>query len=405
MKGNALVGQSGGPTSVINASLAGVVQAALGSPGVGSVYGMRWGIEGLLAGDVTDLGREEPGTIEALRRTPSSALGSSRHRVVDGELPGILARLEELDVRYLFLAGGNDTMETLDRVGRYCRERGYELATVGVPKTVDNDLFGTDHTPGYGSAARYVAISVGQAGRLAEDMQRVDRFVVHQTVGRSSGWLAAASALARERPGDAPHLIYLPERPIRPERVVREVTECVERFGWASIVCGEGIVWSDGSAVSSSKVRDRFANTEFGAAGGTSAAFALHGLISRETGYRGEFQITESLAMCAIDRASALDLDEAYRCGRHAVALALSGASGVMVSIEREGNAPYAARLAGVPLGEVALRAKPLPPGFIAESGADVTAAFVDYARPLAGELPRYARLSHPSALGKGGGR
>jgi len=395
MKGNAVVGQSGGPTSVINSSLCGVIQGALASAQIDRIYGMRWGIEGFLQDQIDDLGRESPATIEALRRTPSSALGSCRYKLLDSDLPRVLDLLARHDIRYLFLIGGNDTMDTVHRVERYCRDHGYDLAGIGVPKTVDNDLHGTDHTPGYGSAARYVALSIQQAGRLADDMQRVDRFVIHQTVGRNVGWLAAAAALAKRRDEEAPHLIYLPERPLSRTRVLEEVRTCVGAYGWASIVCGEGVVWEDGTPVSASKTQDRFANIEYGAMGGTSAAIALHHLIAHETGLRGEFQITESLSMCAIDRASESDLEEAYACGRRAVELADGGESGVMVTIVRTGSDPYGVRYGTIPLHEVAERAKPLPDSFIAASGSFVTPAFLDYARPLVGELPEYPVLRH----------
>ncbi len=402
MKGNAVVGQSGGPTAVINSSLCGVIQGALSSPRIGEVYGMRWGIEGFLQGEIEDLGKESPAVIEALRRTPSSALGSCRYKLVEEDLPRVLELLKRHEIRYLFLIGGNDTMDTVHRIEAYCRGQGYELSGIGVPKTVDNDLHGTDHTPGYGSAARYVALSVQQTGRLADDMQRVDRFVIHQTVGRNVGWLPAAAALAKRREEEAPHLIYLPERPLSRTRVVEEVRACIDAYGWASIVCGEGVVWQDGSPVSASTSQDRFANIEFGAMGGTSAAVALHRLIAQETGFRGEFQITESLSMCAIDRASASDLEEAYACGRKAVELAEKGESGVMATILRGGSGPYAVSYGSVPLREVAERAKPLPDAFIAASGSFVTPAFLDYARPLVGELPEYPVLRHPK---KGGTR
>ena len=323
MKGNAIIGQSGGPTSVINASLSGIVEAAKESSQIGRVLGMRYGIEGFLQEQIIDLGAESPETIRGLKSTPSSALGSCRYKLQDSDLPRVLELLQKYDIRYVFLIGGNDTMDTIARLEAHCRQQGYELRGVGVPKTVDNDLFGTDHTPGYGSAAHYVALSVQQAGRLAGDMQKVDNFVIHQTVGRDAGWLAASSALARKRPGDAPHLIYIPERPIDREQFVADAKECIRQYGYVSIVCGEGIVWTDGTPVSASTSTDKFANVEFGAMGGTSAALVLHRILSDAEltgtagGMRGEFQITESLPMSAIDRAVKIDLEEAYQCGRH----------------------------------------------------------------------------------------
>ncbi|HTX71190.1 MAG TPA: diphosphate--fructose-6-phosphate 1-phosphotransferase [Rectinemataceae bacterium] len=393
MEGSVLIGQSGGPTAVINASLAGLVEGCLERQLGASIIGMRHGIEGFMDERLVDLGRQPAAVRAGLRRTPSSVLGSSRHKLREEDFPRIMELLRAYDIRYLFLIGGNDTMDTIHRIEDRCQREGYALRGIGIPKTVDNDLFGTDHSPGFPSAARYVALSVQQAGRLARDMQKVDAFVVHQTVGREAGWLAAASALARRTEGDAPHLIYLPERRLNPERVIADVTACIDRFGWCSIVCGEGVLWEDGNPVSAARERDRFSNTEFGAMGGASAALGLHRLIREATGLRGEFQITESLPMCADDRVSELDRVEAYEVGRRAVDLAEEGRSGVMVSIERKPGPGYAAGYGTVPLSEVAVRAKPMPEQYIAEDGHDVTAAFLGYLRPLVGALPEYADL------------
>ena len=311
LQGNAIIGQSGGPTSVINASLSGLIQGCLAQPAIRRTLGMRYGIEGFMRGEVIDLGREQPAVIEALRTTPSSALGSCRHKIKEADFPRILDMLKRHDIRYYFLIGGNNTMDTIHRVEAYCRQQGYELVGVGVPKTVDNDLCATDHTPGFGSAARYVAMSVKQAGMLARDMKLVDQYVIFQTVGRSAGWLPAAAALARTAADDAPHVILLPERPFDRDRFLAAVKRSHERFGWCSVVCGEGVCYADGTPISASTVTDKFANVEFGAMGGTSAAMMLHRMIHAEFGWRGEFQVCESLQMCAADRVCPGDLEEA----------------------------------------------------------------------------------------------
>jgi len=393
LQGNAIIGQSGGPTTVINASLCGVVQAWLDAKAPGRVLGMRYGIEGFMQGNVIDLGREDPATLQSLCATPSSALGSSRHKLREPDFEPILAMLRKHDIRYFFLIGGNDTMDTIHRVEDYCRQKGYPLVGVGVPKTVDNDLFGTDHTPGFGSAARYVAMSVKQAGMLARDMKRVDQYVIFQTVGRSAGWLPAASALARSAEDDAPHVILFPERPFERERFLADVKACHAKHGWCSIVCGEGITHADGTPVSASTTTDKFKNVEFGAMGGTSAAMMLHRLIADAFGWRGEFQVCESLQMCAADRTSATDVEEAFACGRRAVELAAQGTSGVMVSIVRQSNDPYRWSLGTAALAEVAVHAKPMPDEYISPSGNDVTPACLDYLRPLVEPLSEYARL------------
>lgn len=394
--GNAIIGQSGGPTCVINASLAGIVEAAQRSKKIGRVLGMRFGIEGVLNDFLLDLGAESPETWKLLARTPSSALGSSRLKLQEEHFETILKRLKQYNIRYFFMIGGNDTMDTIHRVVAYANAQGWELTGVGVPKTVDNDLYGTDHTPGYPSAARYVALSVQQGALLARDMQRVDQFTIFQTVGRSAGWLPAAAACARNKAGDAPHLILLPERHFLREDFLAAVAQARQKHGFVSIVCGEGITNPDGSPVSASQTTDNFSNVEFGAMGGASVGMVLHRIICNEFGWRGEFQVTESLQMCAADRATKLDFAEARACGREAVRLALNGQGGVMVTLERASRRgePYACAFGTMPLSEVANHERAMPDRYLAKSGMDVTPAFLDYVRPLVGELPEYASLA-----------
>ena len=393
VKGNALIGQSGGPTSVINSSLAGVVEAALSSSSIKDVYGMHYGIEGFMQEWLYDLGRQPEWIIKGLRRTPSSALGSSRHKVQDTDLPVILDVLKKYDIRYFFLIGGNDTMDTIHRVEAYCREQNYELTGVGIPKTVDNDLFGTDHTPGFPSAARANILNVMQAGILARDMQKVDKFVIYQTIGRDAGWLAAATALAQKNLDDAPHLIYAPEFTFSREKFLKDAEACIIKNGWVSVVCGEGLKYEDGTPVSAATKKDKFDNIEFGAMGGSSVGLNLHRMLADEFGYRGEFQITESLIMSDFVRSSRVDLEEAYRCGTEAVKIAESGESGVMVSIERISDNPYTIKFGKVLLKEVAVSAKPMPLEYFNDEGNHVSEKFLDYMKPLAGELPDFVRL------------
>ncbi len=393
IKGNVLIGQSGGPTSVINSSLAGVTETLLESDFRGEILGMHYGIEGFMKELMYDLGRQPRHIIDGLRRTPSSALGSSRHKVQERDLPLILEVLKKYNIRYFFLIGGNDTMDTIHRIENFCRNEKYELTGIGIPKTVDNDLFGTDHSPGFASAARSNILNVMQAGILARDMQKVDTFVVYQTIGRDAGWLAAATALAGKNEEDAPHLIYAPEFHFDRDKFLQDVDKCIKAYGWASIVCGEGLKYADGTPVSSSVTRDKFNNIEFGAMGGTSVAINLHRMITDELGCRGEFQITESLIMSDFMRASIIDLEEAYQCGVEAVRLAGKGETGVMVSMERISNNPYSIVFRMVPLEEVAVAAKPMPHEYFNADGNHVSKPFYDYIRPLIGELPEFVRL------------
>lgn len=393
-KGNAIIGQFGGPTSVINSSLCGLIQEGLKSKKVEKVLGMRFGIQGFMQDEIFDLGKEDFQVIEGLRQTPSSALGSCRYTLKDKDFPLIIKQLKKYNIRYFFLIGGNGSMDTIRRVEEYCQKNNYKLNGIGIPKTVDNDLCGTDHAPGFASAARYVCLSVQQAGRLARDMQRVDKYVILQTVGRNTGWLAASAALVKKTESDAPHLIYMPERPLSRERFISEVKECINKNRWVSIVCGEGILWEDGTPVASLQTQNNFSNIEFGAMGGGSAALTLHKIINQETKYRGEFQITESLSMCAIDRASKIDLEEAYSCGVKAIQLAEEGLSGVMVSLHRISSSPYQVELKTVSLNEVALHTRPMDDKYINNQGNFVTNEYIKYIQPLVGELPRYSELN-----------
>lgn len=396
VNGNVLIGQSGGPTSVINSSLAGLIDAARNTDRVGRVFGMRFGIEGVLDDNLLDLGNESSDVLKGLRSTPGSALGSSRLKLKDEHFPRVLKQLQKYNIRYYFMIGGNDTMDTIHRVTSYANDHGHEMIGVGVPKTVDNDLHGTDHTPGYPSAARYVALSVLQAGILARDMKKVDQFVIYQSIGRSAGWLPAAAACARSGTATPPHLLLLPERAFDRDSFLQAVAHVHQSQGFVSIVCGEGITTAEGTPVSVSQTKDKFGNIEFGAMGGTSAAMVLHRMIANEFGWRGEFQVTESLPMCAADRGVRLDFEEAYACGQQAVKLAIKGEGGVMVTLNRLNptDAPYEVGFGTISLREVANHERPMPDHFITEDGYGVTPAFLEYVEPLVGPMPEYSTLS-----------
>lgn len=393
IKGNAVIGQSGGPTSVINSSLAGVISACSFSPSIDALYGMHYGIEGLMHDRLYNLSAQPEDVIWGLQRTPSSALGSTRYKLKEEDFPAVLEVLKKHNIRYFFLIGGNDTMDTINKVESWSRENNYELVGVGIPKTVDNDLFGTDHTPGFPSAAWSNILNVMQAGMLARDMKKVDQFVIYQTIGRDAGWLAAATALAKKEEDDAPHLIYTPEHSFNTENFLGDVERCISRYGWVSIVCGEGIKFADGTPVSASVVKDKFSNTEFGAMGGTSAAINLHRMISEKFNIRGEFQITESLIMSDFVRALPNDIREAFNCGVKAVRLAEEGVSGFMVTMNRVSNSPYRIEYGKVPLKEVAVAARPMPEEYFNSEGNFVSEKFLNYMKPLSGDLPGFVRL------------
>ncbi|MDD5459147.1 MAG: diphosphate--fructose-6-phosphate 1-phosphotransferase [Phycisphaerae bacterium] len=394
IKGNAIIGQSGGPTSVINSSLSGIVTKAKEFEGIKNIFGMRFGVEGFMAENIIDLGSETFDTMDGLKKTPSSVLGSCRHKLQNEDLPKILELLRKYNIRYIFLIGGNDTMDTIHRIEVYAKANNYDLMGIGVPKTVDNDLFGTDHTPGFASAARYMALSVIQAGILARDMRKVDQFVVFQCIGREAGWLVGATAAGKNKPQDAPHIMCFPERAFEKDKFLADVKRYQNEFGFVSIVCGEGIAYADRTPVSASQTKDKFNNVEFGAMGGMSAAMSLHRMISNEFGFRGEFQITESLPMCAADRAVGLDIDEAFMCGLRAVELAAAGVTGVMVTLERQAGSDYICTTGTAPLKEVAVRAKPMPDEYINNEGNFINDKFMEYIKPLIGPLPSYTNLN-----------
>ncbi|PCJ61931.1 MAG: phosphofructokinase [Planctomycetota bacterium] len=397
MKGNAIIGQSGGPTSAINASLAGVITECMKKKSINKIYGMQYAIEGFMKKQLVDLSKESPSTIKKLVGTPGSALGSCRYKVQDEDFPKILKIFKLYDIRYFFLIGGNDTMDTVHRVEKYCRDKGYELYGVGIPKTVDNDLYGTDHTPGYASAARFTALSVRHAGILARDMKKVDQFVVYQSIGRDAGWLTASAALAKTKdPESAPHILLLPEIRFEKKKFLAKVKSVYKKYGWVSIACGEGVLYKDGTPLSASKKKDKFGNTELGAMGGGSVALTVHSIITEAfDGWRGEFQITESLPMSAADRAVDSDLKMAFKLGVEAVKAALNGVTGKMVSIKRKKDK---FDIGLVDLSDVAVKAKPMPKNYITKDGFFVTKAFLNYLKPLVGELPEYVRLKNTMA-------
>ena len=395
LKGNAIIGQSGGPTSVINSSLAGVVEAGLKSSFIENIFGMHWGIEGFMQENIFDLGKQPASVIKGLRTTPSSALGSSRHKLKDHELDQVLTILKKHNIRYLFMIGGNDTMDTIHRVEEYCHAMKYDLRGIGIPKTVDNDLFGTDHTPGFPSAARSNILNVMQGGMLARDMKKVDQYVVYQTIGRDAGWLAAATAMAKKNEDDAPHLIYAPEFSFDKAKFLADVEKSYKKYGWISVVCGEGIKYADGTPVSAATTVDKFNNIEFGAMGGASVGLNLHKMISGEFGFRGEFQITESLIMSDYVRAVKRDLEEAFGCGEEAVRLASEGVTGFMVSLKRISDKPYKVEFDKVPLKDVAIAAKPMPLDYFNAEGNFVSSKFYDYMTPLAGDIPDFIQLEN----------
>jgi 6-phosphofructokinase 1 len=392
LKGNLLVGQSGGPTAVINASLAGVIEEAKKHAEIDGVYGAANGVDGMLREDLVDLGAEDAEALSLLPGTPSAALGSCRRKLDDADYERLLTILKAHGIRYLFYIGGNDSADTSHRIDRLAGEAGWEMRVVGVPKTVDNDLAYTDHCPGYGSVARFNALATRDAGLDTTAMRLVDTVKIIETMGRNAGWITAATALAREEPGDPPHLIYLPERVLDPESFLADVKRQVDKGrGCVMAVC-EGLKDAEGNALVSFKHdvgTDSFGHKQLGGVGDY-----LVNLIAEELGIKARFDKAGTIQRSSGGAQSPVDVAEAKMLGAAAVARACEGVTGQMVTLERVSQEPYRCETGLAPLEKVANAERPVPDEFIDDQGTHVTPAFLEYARPLiGGPLPRYARL------------
>ena len=403
LKGACIIGQSGGPTSVINASAYGVIDTALKSPCITQVLGAEHGIKGVLNDRLFDMGLEDPEELRLLKYTPSSALGSCRYKIADPEKDDtdyrrILEVFKKHNVRYFFYNGGNDSMDTCNKINTYMQSVGYECRVMGVPKTIDNDLFGTDHCPGYASAAKYIATSMMEVYHDAH-VYDTGMIVVMEIMGRHAGWLAGSAALASAC-GSGPDLIYLPEVDFDMEQFLADVHRIYEEKNNVLIAVSEGIHYADGSFVSEAKASatDGFGHAQLG---GLAARLAQVIKEREHTKVRGiELSL---LQRAGAHLASQTDIDEAFAAGKMAVEAALSGETGKMVAFERVMvNGQYTCRMKLIPLSDVANYEKKVPVEWIVPEGNNVTQDFIDYALPLIqgvpeipleNGLPRYARL------------
>jgi len=392
MKGKAVVGQSGGPTAVINSSLAGVIQEALRHSEIEAIYGAINGIKGVLEEEFVDLGQEPAEVLEGLRRTPGAALGSIRYKVKEGDYERILQVFKAHNIRYFFYIGGNDSMDTAMKLDSLAKETGYELRVIGIPKTIDNDLAYTDHCPGYGSAARFVAMAVRDSGWDTRAMRVNSPVKIVEIMGRNAGWLAGAAALAKEREDDPPHLIYVPERPLSKDKLLKDVEEAYRRYGYVVIALSEGVVNERGEPFGGEfapKEVDAFGHVLKGGASDAAAS-----IIKAELGLSTRIDKPNYLYRSFSLAVSEVDREEAYEVGRVAVIAALAGETGKMVTLIREPGPVYRSTTGLVELEKVANVERYLPDDFINGDGNFVTEAFIEYARPLiGGDLPPYARL------------
>ena len=395
-KGNLVVGQSGGPTAVINSSLVGVIHEAMQHNEVGDIYGMMHGVSGVLNEEFIDLRQESSETLERLRYTPASALGTVRYKVRSSDYDRLLDVLMAYDVRYFFYIGGNDSMDTAHKMHLAAEAKGYELYAFGVPKTVDNDLAYTDHCPGYGSAARFVATAVRDTGYDTEAMGDSSPVKFVEVMGRNAGWLTAAAALAKAAPDDPPQLLYVPECGVSLEQVVADVRYWYEKIGYCVVAVSEGMRNEQGEEIGTG-----FGKVEldaFGHARKGGVVETLEEVVKAELGVRVRHDKPGYLQRSCASLASSVDRAEAYLVGQTAVRGALAGVSDRMVTLERQPGPEYAVTTGLAPLAEVANAEHTLPREYINEAGNGVTEAFLEYARPLIGEpLSPYARLAkHP---------
>ena len=390
--GKLIVGQSGGCTHVINASLAGVVAEARRRKRITAIWGMRHGVEGILDGDVIDLGRETPRTLAHISRTPAAALGSCRRKLTDAELSRIVRFLDANDVRFFIYIGGNDSADTSHRIAATAARAGTELSVVGVPKTIDNDLPLTDHCPGYGSAARFIASIVADTGMETEAMRTVEPVKIIEVMGRNAGWLAAASALAKRSEQDAPHLVWPPEVPFDESAFLQRVRRSVKDVGTCVAVVAHTIRDRRGRPIGAGDRRlDRDA---FGHVRAMDAAEHLCALVQRKLGVRARWDKPGTIQRMSSAHVSEVDWREARECGRHAVRAALLGVTDRMVIMRRRKSAPYAVDYDVAPLARFANRERPLPAAFFSRKRMLPTKAFIRYALPLVGpDLPRHPRL------------
>ena len=401
---NAIVGQSGGPTSVINASLAGVFESCK-SRGAEIVYGMCNGVAGLLEERVVDLSTvlTDDLDIELLKRTPSSFLGSCRYKLPDWHedetvYKKLFAILEKLNIGYFFYIGGNDSMDTIGKLAEYGERIQSDIRFMGVPKTIDNDLMVTDHTPGYGSAAKYIGVVMKEIIRDAT-VYGTKYVTVVEIMGRNAGWLTAAAALATEY-GAGPDLIYLPERDFDMDKFLADVERVYKEKGNCMVAVSEGIHYADGSFVSEAKTSatDGFGHAQLGG-----LAARLADVVKQKTGAKVRGIELSLLQRCGAHLASETDIEEAVMAGRAAVENAVAGITDKMVAFERGTvNGRYACKTKLLPLTEVANAEKKVPQEWINAEGNFVTHDFIDYALPLIqGEpklpkedsLPRFAKL------------
>jgi 6-phosphofructokinase 1 len=403
---NAFYAQSGGVTAVINASACGLIETARRHRDkIGKVYAGRDGILGALTEDMIDTSKESLTAIRALRHTPGGAFGSARYKLAGidknrAQYERLIDIFRAHDIGYFFYNGGNDSMDTAQKVSEIAVQMSYPIICVGIPKTVDNDLPLTDCCPGFGSAGKYIAVSTREAALDVASMARTSTKVfVLEVMGRHAGWLAAAAGLAGRKSGDAPHIILFPEIAFDRERFLAKVRASVENNGYCVVVVSEGVRGADGKFLAEAGTKDAFGHAQLGGVGPVVAQMTQQAL-----GYKFHWAVADYLQRSARHIASKVDVEQAYAVGKAAVQLALRGRNAVMPIIVRRSSKPYRWSIGEAPLSAVANQEKKLPRHFITKDGFGITAAARTYLQPLIGgeDYPPYARGLPAYAVLKG---
>jgi 6-phosphofructokinase 1 len=401
---NAFYAQSGGVTAVINATACGVIETARKHPNkIANVYAGCNGIIGALTENMIDTSKESASAIAALMHTPGGAFGSARYKLKGieenrAEYERLIEVFKAHDIGYFFYNGGNDSMDTAHKVSQISKKMGFPVTCLGVPKTVDNDLPVTDTCPGFGSVAKYVAVSTQEAAMDVASMAETSTKVfILEVMGRHAGWIAAAGGLAGKEPGDAPHIILFPEVPFKKREFLKKVRQCVNDYGYCVVVVSEGAAFANGKFLAEAGTRDAFGHAQLGG-----VAPVVASMVRDNLGYKYHYAIADYLQRSARHIASDTDVKQAYAVGKAAVQYALQGKTAVMPVIKRLSDKPYRWTIESAPLGRIANKEKMLPKRYITKDGFGITQAARRYLEPLIkGEnyppyingLPKVAKL------------